>query len=169
MDARLMTPNARNPLPATDPVAQIDVTVYVYRIEDEEAPQAHGNTASGQYIVLLDKDVVHVEAAGISTNIVYRLSPDTVARGFAFTGAFANDPRFQLNGPYLQSSGAGSADPGEPQVQDTLCYVHSNTHASLISLSLQFSDTQQPRKRVAYDPQVTNSPGDNSAGRFVVA
>ncbi|WOS41158.1 hypothetical protein [Xanthomonas rydalmerensis] len=152
-----MTQHAHNILSPDDPIATIEVTVYVYRVTDRDAPQPHGNTASGQYIVLLDKDVVHVEAAGVSTDIVYRLSPDTVARGIAFTGAFASDPRFQLSGPYLRSSATGSADPAH----DVLSYQHCNTHASLISLSLQFSDTQQPDRRVAYDPQVTNSPGDN--------
>ncbi|MET0550876.1 MAG: hypothetical protein ABW002_16565 [Xanthomonas sp.] len=164
-----MTQHAHKTLSATDPIATIEVTVYVYRVEDGDAPQRHGNTASGQYIVLLDKDVVHVEAAGVSTNIVYRLSSDSVARGFAFTGAFASDPRFQLSGPYLRSSAVDSVDPAGNAVKDTVCYVHCNTHASLISLSLQFSDTQQPAKRVAYDPQVTNSPGDNSTGGFVSA
>ncbi|WP_052250842.1 hypothetical protein [Xanthomonas sacchari] len=166
MDARLMTPNARSTQPATDTFAQIKVTVSVYRIEDEDAPRAHGNTASGQYIVLLDKDVVHVEAAGIPTDIVYQLSPDTVQRGFVFIGAFASDPRFQLSGPYLCSS---ATDPSRAQVHDQVSYKHCNTHASLISLSLQFSDTRQSGKRVAYDPQVTNSPGDNSTGPFVAA
>jgi len=141
--------------------ATIEVMVSVYRVEEPEPLHKRGNTASGLYIVLFDKDVVHVQDSGIATRIVYRLSADTVESGIVFSGAFASDPRFQLSGPYLDCSTPhpGSAD--EPQPYDLLSYMHTNTHASLISLSLQFSDLRKGGRRVAYDPQITNTPGDN--------
>lgn len=135
--------------------AVIEVYVDVHRVKD--LPGSSGNTSSGHYLFRLSQDVVHVDAVGVPTLIRYCLTRDTVARGITFTGAYTTDFKFQLRGPYLSQSdgvdGAGKAF-------DTVSFEHSNTHSCLISVSLQVSDSQAPEKRVAYDPQITNTPGD---------
>lgn len=144
------------PQPADEPC--IDVAVDVFRTA--ETPGAVGNTSSGRYRFVLSQDVVHVDAAGVSTQIVYRLTKDAVARGFSFIYAYATDVKYQLVGPFLSCSEAdGAGGDGKPRY-DTISYVHSNTHASLISISLQVEDHRAPPDslRVAYDPQITNQP-----------
>ncbi|KAF1719682.1 hypothetical protein [Pseudoxanthomonas wuyuanensis] len=135
--------------------AIINVEVDVWRVKD--SPDLVGNTPTGHYKFILDRDVVHVDAPGVPTRINYRLTKDAIARGFSFTAAFTNDYKFQLRGPYLEGSTPGAA--GEDRY-DTIWFLHSNTHASLISVSLQVRDSQVPDRTVAYDPQITNTPGD---------
>jgi len=144
--------------PASDSpeiVANIGVNVDVYRIDVDLQKGIVGNTASGTYLFLLDQDVVHVDAPGIRTNVSYTLTEETLARGFSFTNAYVSDPKFQLVGPHVLC-----LNKDYPQIPDTISFVHSNTHASLISVSLQVNDSKIPEKPVAYDPQMTNSPGE---------
>ena len=144
--------------------ATITVHVDVFRMDGEP----RGNTASGHYHFILDKDVVHVDAEGVPTRITYRLTADAVARGFSLMDAYVDDSRFQLRGPYFERRGTDAddtesgddADDAKARY-DAVSFVHSNTHASLISVSLQVRDHRAADRRIAYDPQVTNRPGKN--------
>jgi hypothetical protein len=140
---------------SSEVVANIGVNVDVYRIDVDIKRGVVGNTASGTYLFLLDQDVVHIDALGINTNVSYTLTDETLARGFSFTNAYVSDPKFQLIGPRVLC-----LNKDYPKIPDTISFVHSNTHASLISVSLQVNDSNSPEKTVAYDPQMTNNPGE---------
>jgi hypothetical protein len=151
-----MNDRSTAPNPAIE--VNIEVEVDVFRVAEMPSGSL-GNTASGRYLFIFSKDVVHVDAVGVNTRIAYRLSPGTIARGFSFIDAYIDDSKFQLVGPYLECT--LNDDSGDDPRYDTLWFDHSNTHASLISISLQVEDHQAPPelRRVAYDPQVTNKPG----------
>jgi hypothetical protein len=118
-----------------------------------------GNTASGKYVFTLSEDVVHVQAQGIITRVRYTLTDGTLDRGFSFTAAYVSDPKFQLTGPYVIC--INKNNPHNPQaLPDTIEVCHSNTHASLISISLQVKNSNTPEKLIAYDPEMTNEPGN---------
>jgi hypothetical protein len=84
------------------------------------------------------------------------LTDDTIARGFAFKTAYVSDYKYQLSSPILSSSKGGNAE-----LPDTISFLHSNTYAGLISVSLQAIDMNRPGNLAAYDPQITNEPGDH--------
>lgn len=138
-----------------DVVVGVNVSVDVYPAEKGML----GNTASGKYVFVLDKDVVHVDAPDVRTEVFYTLTDDALQRGFSFVAAYISDPRSQLIGPHVMCRNESNPC-NRSKLPDTIRFIHSNTHASLISISLQVKDSNNPDKLVAYDPEITNDPGN---------
>lgn len=141
--------------PSGDIVASQTVTVDV----NFAAEGMLGNTASGNYVFTLSEDVVHISAPKITTRVLYTLTDATLDRGFSFTAAYVSDPKFQLTGPNVIC--INKDNPHNPEnLPDSIELFHSNTHASLISISLQVKNKINPGKLIAYDPEMTNEPGN---------